>query len=458
MREGRRQRLGLQDGTDGTVQDTYLDRILEEEGPRTLDLGDDAFVDTRDNRYVQDAYNYYLGGGKGGGINTATVAPDFTGGQMIDTGGGGGQNIATGGVDTTPTDNLGFDADVTPGPSGFIGLDPDMDVDPFEYTDYGTDDPQVPVQDPTTMIPQLGSQQEQGFDLDSIGQSIANFAGTAYNKFNQSVTLPIVGKVNLASTAAKSIINKLAGGPISLVVDALSALGLEPGPTLQTEKADSIGLLNENDTAGYQDIYGINTQSQFGDYDQYNIDRVEQLEAKVNKTPRDEAELQQRKEYNKISGVGGDIDYDPTGDAQIAEQIEADNRAAEQKARQETDARMAAQAASRAAAAAAAAAADRRSGGGGRDTGGARGGGTSATSSGLGGLGFSDIRLKDNVELIGKSPSNINIYKFNYKGDSTVYEGVIANELPWASVEASNGYLMVDYNKIDVELKKHDKN
>ena len=75
----------------------------------------------------------------------------------------------------------------------------------------------------------------------------------------------------------------------------------------------------------------------------------------------------------------------------------------------------------------------------------------------MGNLGFSDIRLKDNVELIGKSPSNINIYKFNYKGDSTVYEGVIANEIPWASVEASNGYLMVDYNKIDVELKKHAK-
>ena len=55
-----------------------------------------------------------------------------------------------------------------------------MDVDPqdFAQKDYGMYDPKVPVQDPTTMIPQLGSQQEQGFDLDSIGQSIANFAGT----------------------------------------------------------------------------------------------------------------------------------------------------------------------------------------------------------------------------------------------------------------------------------------
>ena len=331
MREGRRQRLGLQEGTEGTVQDTYLDRILEEEGPRTLALGDDAFVDTRDQRYVQDAYDYFLGGGFPQEEEPVIDTPVVDTTPVVDVGGGGGGiDPATSGVDTTPIDNLGFDADVTPGPSGFIGLDPDMDVDPFKYTDYGTDDPQVPMQDPTTMIPQLGSQQEQeqeqGLDLDSIGESIANFAGTAYDKFNQSVTLPIVGKVNLASAAAKSIINKLAGGPISLVVDALSALGIEPGPTLQTEKADSIGLLNENATAGYQDIYGINTQSAFGDYDEYNINRVEQLEAKVNKTPRDETELQQRKEYNKISGVGGDIDVDPTGDAQIAEQIEAEAR------------------------------------------------------------------------------------------------------------------------------------
>jgi len=69
-------------------------------------------------------------------------------------------------------------------------------------------------------------------------------------------------------------------------------------------------------------------------------------------------------------------------------------------------------------------------------------------------LGFSDIRLKDNVELIGKSPSNINIYKFNYLNDPTVYQGVMAQEVPWASVKADNGYLMVDYNKVDVDFKK----
>ena len=69
-------------------------------------------------------------------------------------------------------------------------------------------------------------------------------------------------------------------------------------------------------------------------------------------------------------------------------------------------------------------------------------------------FGFSDIRLKENVKLIGKSPSNINIYKFNYKDNPTTYQGVMAHEVPWANVKHSNGYMMVDYNKVDVEFKK----
>jgi hypothetical protein len=81
-------------------------------------------------------------------------------------------------------------------------------------------------------------------------------------------------------------------------------------------------------------------------------------------------------------------------------------------------------------------------------------GATSATSSSLGDLGFSDKRLKENIELIGKSPSNINIYKFNYKNNPTTFQGVMADEVSWASVKHPNGYMMVDYNKIDVEFKK----
>ena len=72
-------------------------------------------------------------------------------------------------------------------------------------------------------------------------------------------------------------------------------------------------------------------------------------------------------------------------------------------------------------------------------------------------LGFSDIRLKENVELIGKSPSNINIYKFNYKDNPMTYQGAMAHEVPWASVKHSNGYMRIDYNQIDVEFKKWQK-
>jgi len=95
--------------------------------------------------------------------------------------------------------------------------------------------------------------------------------------------------------------------------------------------------------------------------------------------------------------------------------------------------------------------------GGGQDSGNQgnnNSGNTSSTNSDMGNLGFSDIRLKENVELIGKSPSNINIYKFNYKDNPTTYQGAMAHEVPWASVKHSNGYMMIDYNQIDVEFKK----
>lgn len=66
---------------------------------------------------------------------------------------------------------------------------------------------------------------------------------------------------------------------------------------------------------------------------------------------------------------------------------------------------------------------------------------------------FSDARLKENIELIGQSSSGINIYEFNYINDSNRYQGVIAQEVPQASINI-NGYLAVDYGKIDVDFKK----
>jgi len=67
---------------------------------------------------------------------------------------------------------------------------------------------------------------------------------------------------------------------------------------------------------------------------------------------------------------------------------------------------------------------------------------------------MSDIALKNNINLIGKSPSGINIYTFNYSGDDKVYQGVMAHEVPHASIFNTDGYLMVDYSKVDVEFKR----
>jgi hypothetical protein len=64
-----------------------------------------------------------------------------------DTGGGDSGDRGQGTIPIdTPDSIAGFDPGVTPGPSGFIGLDPEYDVSPFEFDDYGTYDP------PTTPV------------------------------------------------------------------------------------------------------------------------------------------------------------------------------------------------------------------------------------------------------------------------------------------------------------------
>tara|TARA_R110000796_G_scaffold233209_1_gene351694 strand:+ start:10017 stop:10991 length:975 start_codon:yes stop_codon:yes gene_type:complete len=70
----------------------------------------------------------------------------------------------------------------------------------------------------------------------------------------------------------------------------------------------------------------------------------------------------------------------------------------------------------------------------------------------------SSRKLKENISLIGKSPSGINIYKFEYKDKSMgdgVYQGVMADEVSKdVVVKHPDGYDMVNYNKIDVEFIK----
>jgi hypothetical protein len=146
----------------------------------------------------------------------------------------------------------------------------------------------------------------------------------------QKLGLP--ANFDVKQAALEAGINLAVGTPITLLARGLGigldALGniIPSGISATTNKAREVGLL-VGDTTVTQDKYGINTQSQFGDYDQYNIDRVKQLEdivadqrSRGKKNTIQMKELADRKNYLKASGADGDIDEDPTGDAQIAEE------------------------------------------------------------------------------------------------------------------------------------------
>lgn len=66
----------------------------------------------------------------------------------------------------------------------------------------------------------------------------------------------------------------------------------------------------------------------------------------------------------------------------------------------------------------------------------------------------SDIRLKENVQLIGEA-NGYPLYSFNYIGGREVYTGVMAQDVEQIcpeAVEEVNGYKMVNYDMIGVEM------
>lgn len=74
--------------------------------------------------------------------------------------------------------------------------------------------------------------------------------------------------------------------------------------------------------------------------------------------------------------------------------------------------------------------------------------------------GGSDIRLKKNITPLGKSPSGINIYKFQYLDGNKFYQGAMAQDLietnPEAVTVMPNGFFGVFYDLIDVDFKEVD--
>ena len=329
--------------------------------------------DPRETSYIEDLYSIY-----GGGLPTIDVAQDPTTmipqTPVIDTsigaGGGGGGNGGDGIItpDTGLTDFEQNLVDQGAGVSTGTLEDPvvvapgempvtQAEIDEFNQIPVTQPDQGVPVGEAYAPIDTVDYSELDDLEADPGAQAIKDFepeqqnlidlafskvgstANDVINDLSQipgavvdfvNQTVDIAGKkINVGATLLKAGINKIVGGPITLVIDALSAAGLEGGPTLQTQKAQSIGLAGEGE---YQDKYGINTQSLMGDYDQYNIDRVEQLEGIVaDQLSRgltntiQMRELEDRKEYNIISGVGGDVEGDQEG-ITIAEDIALQDR------------------------------------------------------------------------------------------------------------------------------------
>jgi hypothetical protein len=66
----------------------------------------------------------------------------------------------------------------------------------------------------------------------------------------------------------------------------------------------------------------------------------------------------------------------------------------------------------------------------------------------------SDVRIKENVKYEGKTPSGVNIYSFEYKDEFKNkwgygrFRGVMAQEVPEAAELGDDGYLVVDYSKV----------
>ncbi len=91
---------------------------------------------------------------------------------------------------------------------------------------------------------------------------------------------------------------------------------------------------------------------------------------------------------------------------------------------------------------------------------------SSAKKSGIGGLisgglkiaaaagMFSDDRLKENIQLVRRRPDGLGIYTFNFKGDDTRFEGLIASDVlahaPDRVAKHKNGFYMIDYDGLGV--------
>jgi len=72
----------------------------------------------------------------------------------------------------------------------------------------------------------------------------------------------------------------------------------------------------------------------------------------------------------------------------------------------------------------------------------------------------SDVRLKRDIELLGRLPNGIGLYRYRYVWSDQVYVGVMAQDVavtrPDAVMKGSDGFLRVDYARLGIRLQTWD--
>jgi hypothetical protein len=70
----------------------------------------------------------------------------------------------------------------------------------------------------------------------------------------------------------------------------------------------------------------------------------------------------------------------------------------------------------------------------------------------------SDVRLKEDIRQIGVTKHGLPFYRFRYRGEVGVYEGVMAQDVlgvkPEAVLISDDGYLRVNYVKLCVPFRQ----
>ncbi len=292
--------------------------------------------------YIRDLFSVY-----GGGLPTIDVAPKVvapvvgTTTPVVDAGGGGGGRTLPG-FDVDSPKNTDFEQNLIDQGIG-VQAEPGAPISaPGEgmLTQEAIDDlANYPITQPDQGVPvgeayapidtvdyselddleaDLGAQaikdfapEQQGL-IDQAFSKVGSTASDIMNDLSQipgavtdfaNQTVDILGKkINVGATLLKAGIDKIVGGPISLVFDALGTLE----PDKYNEEAQGalgeIDMLKTTEGGLTQDKYGINVQSAFGDYDDYNLERQIDLQEKV-----DDGTIQQYDEDGNLTYLGQEL-------------------------------------------------------------------------------------------------------------------------------------------------------